>query len=72
MGVTKAMTRHLAIFTTCPELGYLLPETYISSLSRADSYILRSVTPTDVRNETSREGLSSVTFPWVTIGGISI
>ena len=26
MGVTKAMTRHLAIFTTCPELGYLLPE----------------------------------------------
>ena len=25
MGVTKAMTRHLAIFTTCPELGYLLP-----------------------------------------------
>ena len=31
MGVTKAMTRHLAIFTTCPELGYLLPETSISS-----------------------------------------
>ena len=29
MGVTKAMTRHLAIFTTCPELGYLLPETFI-------------------------------------------
>ena len=25
MGVTKAMTRHLAIFTTCPELGYVLP-----------------------------------------------
>ena len=32
MGVTKAMTRHLAIFTTCPELGYLLPETSISVL----------------------------------------
>ena len=33
MGVTKAMTIHLAIFTTCPELGYLLPETSISSSS---------------------------------------
>ena len=36
MGVTKAMTRHLAIFTTPPsQLGYLLPETCISSSSWA-------------------------------------
>ena len=37
MGVTKAMTRHLAIFTTCPELGYLLPETSISERTSSSS-----------------------------------
>ena len=55
MGVTKAMTRHLAIFTTCPELGYLLPESFILSCYSSSSTLARG----NVRSIISRKDARS-------------